>query len=135
MALVLFASSPLLVQYGARKMILVGLTGAAFSLVLLTVSLKTRSFCPDVMTKVSLTALILYSCFVSFGPMMCFMGFATEVTTQLIRPSAMWIGGIVWNTMASAIVWSTPYILQAIHGYFYLVFVGLVIFDVSLFIF
>ncbi|CAK8676093.1 unnamed protein product [Clavelina lepadiformis] len=130
MALVLFASSPLLVQYGARKMILVGLTGAAFSLVLLTVSLKTRSFCPDVMTKVSLTALILYSCFVSFGPMMCFMGFATEVTTQLIRPSAMWIGGIVWNTMASAIVWSTPYILQAIHGYFYLVFVGLVIFDV-----
>lgn len=125
MALICFASTPILKRFGSRKMTLFGLVVTAFALAMLSASIELK------LAYGSIAAIVLYAFGVSSGPLLCYAALASEITSQVIRPTALWSCGICYYTMASTVSFVTPYTVDWIGGYTYLIFVGLVVLDVS----
>ncbi|XP_076812601.1 solute carrier family 2, facilitated glucose transporter member 5-like [Clavelina lepadiformis] len=124
MALICFASTPILKRFGSRKMTLFGLVVTAFALAMLSASIELK------LAYGSIAAIVLYAFGVSSGPLLCYAALASEITSQVIRPTALWSCGICYYTMASTVSFVTPYTVDWIGGYTYLIFVGLVVLDV-----
>ena len=86
------------------------------------------------MQYLSLVALVVYFIGAGAGPMISLLALPSEITTQVSRPTVLWIAGIVFWVVATLVAFLTPYSLNGIGGYTYIIFLALVACEVSLYI-
>ena len=127
-ALISLISSSLLHRFGSKKMLTVGLSMIVLGLLLLTIS----AFWQDPDTKfLGLAALVVYFIGVGVGPMLCYMALPSEITTETTRPVILWVCGIIFWVFAGFVSFVAPFALGYLGGYTYVIFLALVVFEVS----
>jgi len=91
------------------------------------------------MAYVSVASVAVLLVGIGIGPMLCLSAYPSEVTTQVTRPNAMWMGGVSFWITGSVQMLVIPYSLSAWGGYAYFPFLLSVLFvvrtDILLFIY
>ena len=113
-------------------MLLSGLSIVVIGLILLTVSTVLSDSISE-MAYVSVVGLTITIIGIGVGPMLLLTAYPSEVTTQVTRPNALWLGTAIFWITATIIAFVFPYSQRAIGGYAYIPFVILVVIEVSVF--
>jgi len=108
-----------------------GLSIVVIGLILLTVSTVLSDSVSE-MAYVSVAGLMITSIGLSAGPMLLFTAYPSEITTQVTRPNALWLGTLTFWITGTIVSFVFPYSQRAIGGYAYIPFVILVVIEVSL---
>jgi len=131
MAVVCAISSGCRQKIGSRTMLLSGLSIVVVGLILLTVS-TVWSVSISEMSYISVVALTITIIGIGVGPLLLIVAYPSEVTTQVTRPNALWLGTTIFWIAGTIIVFVFPYSQRAIGGYAFIPFVILVVVEVSL---
>jgi len=89
-------------KIGSRKILLFGLVAVVLGMALLTASTVTSS-AAEGMAYVAVASVALSMFGIGVGPGTCISGYPSEVTTQVTRPNAQWMGGISFWFSSSAV--------------------------------
>jgi len=114
-----------------RIKLLSGLSIVVVGLILLTVSTVLSDSVSE-MAYVSVVALMITIIGIGVGPMLLLTAYPSEVTTQVTRPNALWLGTAIFWITGTIVAFVFPYSQRAIGGYAYIPFVILVLIEVSL---
>ena len=120
---------PFLHRYGSKKLLISGLLVIAFSLILLTISTFLTS---SSMIYLSVPALLFYFIGAGCGPLLAILSLPSEITTSRSRPMVFWFSGIVFWMVGTIVVFAAPFALSSMGGYTYIIFIILVLLDVSI---
>jgi len=112
-------------------MLLSGLSIVVVGLILLTVSTVWSDSVSE-MSYISVVALTVTIIGLGVGPLLLIVAYPSEVTTQVTRPNALWLGTTIFWIAGTIIVFVFPYSQRAIGGYAFIPFVILVVVEVSL---
>nr|XP_026691171.1 solute carrier family 2, facilitated glucose transporter member 7-like [Ciona intestinalis] len=95
MAFTTAVSIKLLQSFGSRKMLMVGNSIASCSNILLVISTVKSATVPG-MAYVSVAAVIIFIVGVASGPMLSMASLPAELTTQITRPTALWVAYVYY---------------------------------------
>jgi len=127
-AVISLFATPMVHRWGSKRMLMNGLIIIVLGLVLLLASSLVKV---EGMQYLSLVALIVYFIGAGAGPMISLLALPTEITTQVSRPTVLWLAGIVFWIFATVVAFVTPYLLKSIGGFTYIIFLVLVMGEVS----
>jgi len=121
--------TPMLKKFGGRKMLLTGLMISTTSMATLVFSTAAKDRIAY-MPYISIAAVVSFVLGVSVGPLLTFMSLMSELTTQTIRPNAVWVAGIIYWLLGSVVSMTSPALLEACGGFAYIPFVFLATLEV-----
>ena len=127
-AVISFIASPIVHRWGSKKMLTAGLIIILLGLTLLLVSTLVKV---EGMQHLSLVALVVYFIGAGAGPMISLLALPTEITTQVARPTVLWLSGIIFWLFATGVAFVTPYLLKSIGGFTYIIFLFMVLLEVG----
>ena len=103
------------------------LTGSFVMLVALVLLTTSTILTGPGMPYLSLTSLVLYFIGTASGPFLTILSLVSEITTQRSRPIILWFSGIIFWTFGFIVAFGTPYALDSIGGYTYIIFATLLV--------
>ncbi|XP_002126281.2 solute carrier family 2, facilitated glucose transporter member 1-like isoform X1 [Ciona intestinalis] len=120
-----FCGTFFLLRVGGRTSMITGLSVSSVALIGLAIATFGKAM-PS-MAYLSVVATVIYLAGVAIGPSLTFFSLSSELTTQVVRPSALWVAGIVFWCEGSIVSFGAPYMLQATGGFTYILFLALIL--------
>jgi len=118
-------------RFGSKRMLLLGLSVVFIGLAFLVVSTVTSKLLPA-MAYVSVASVATCIAGIGIGPLLLVAAYPSEITTQVTRPNALWIGGACYWLSGAVVVFVTPYSLSAFGGYAYIPFLLFIVLAVKI---
>uniref|UniRef100_H2YGS0 Major facilitator superfamily (MFS) profile domain-containing protein n=1 Tax=Ciona savignyi TaxID=51511 RepID=H2YGS0_CIOSA len=115
----------ILLRVGGRKIMILGLS----TIIVALVGLATATFANQVpgMGYLSIGSTVLHLGGIAIGPSLTIFSLSSELSTQVVRPTALWVAGIVFWIEGSIASFGAPYMLKATGGFTYILFLVLTI--------